>query len=99
MWWSVPMAGKLDPRWEGEWVVKSVKSSISTENVTVNGLKVACTNRVRRRYIPDVKDCTIYGANDAKTCAESCARGDWVPPGIEHVILPSSENMFESVSC
>jgi len=34
------MAGKLDPRWEGEWVVKSVKSSISTENVTVNGLRL-----------------------------------------------------------
>jgi len=46
-----------------------------------------------------VKDYTIYGADDAKTCTESRARGDWVPPGIEHVILPSSENMFESVSC
>ena len=26
VWLSVPTAGKLDPRWEGEWVVKSVKN-------------------------------------------------------------------------
>jgi len=31
IWHSVPTAGKLDPKWEGEWAVKSVKSPVSVE--------------------------------------------------------------------
>ena len=31
VWLSVPTAGKLDPKWEGRWVVKSVKNPVSIE--------------------------------------------------------------------
>jgi len=31
VWLSIPTAGKLDPRWKGDWVIKSMKSSITAE--------------------------------------------------------------------
>ena len=76
VWLSIPTAGKLDPRWEGEWVVKSVKSPASVEICDSKLTKVVHTNRLRHHYIPDVKDCTTHKVEDANTCAESCGRGD-----------------------
>lgn len=29
VWLSIPTAGKLDPRWEGGWTVKSIKSPLN----------------------------------------------------------------------
>ena len=29
VWLSVPTVGKLDPRWEGGWIIQAVKSSIT----------------------------------------------------------------------
>ena len=45
VWLFIPTAGKLEPRWEGEWVVKSVKSPV---NVEKNGrrTRVVHTNRL-----------------------------------------------------
>ena len=94
VWLSVPTAGKLDPRWEGEWVVKSVKSPVSVEICDSKRTKVVHTNRLRHRYIPDLKDSTIHGAEDASTSTDTHVRGDWAPPGIEHIILPSLEEML-----
>ena len=31
VWLSVPTAGKLDPRWEGRWRIKAIKSSVNME--------------------------------------------------------------------
>ena len=31
VWLSIPTAGKLDPRWEGEWIVRAVKSPVNME--------------------------------------------------------------------
>ena len=31
VWLSIPTAGKFDPRWESEWVIKSVKSPVTME--------------------------------------------------------------------
>ena len=31
VWLSVPTAGKLDPKWEGDWKVQSVKSPLNVE--------------------------------------------------------------------
>ena len=31
VWLSIPTAGKLDPRWEGEWVIKSMKSPVTAK--------------------------------------------------------------------
>ena len=74
VWLSVPTAGKLDPRWEGKWVVKSVKSPVSIEIYDSKRTKVVHTNRLRHRYIPDVKECATHGAEDANTCTDTCAK-------------------------
>lgn len=50
--------------------------------------KVVHTNRLRHRYIPDMKDCTTDEVKDTNLRAESCARGNWAPAEIEHIILP-----------
>ena len=47
VWLSVPTAGKLDPKWEGEWVIKSVKSPINMEIDSGRILKVVRTNRLQ----------------------------------------------------
>lgn len=47
---SVPTAtaGKLDPKWEGEWTVKSVKSPVTIEiSNNKNSTKVVHTNHLR----------------------------------------------------
>ena len=31
VWLSVPTAGKLDPKWEGNWKISAVKSPVTTE--------------------------------------------------------------------
>ena len=53
VWLSVPKAGKLEPRWEGGWVVKSLKSPVNVEICDDKRTKVVhtYTNRVRDRYI------------------------------------------------
>jgi len=71
----VSMADKLDPLWEGEWVVKYVNSPVSIDS------KIMHTNRLRYHYIPDGKDCTTHGTEDDMTSDNACASG------IEHVIV------------
>ena len=43
VWLSVPTAGKLEPKWEGEWVIQSVQSKINdgkrTKTVHINCLR------------------------------------------------------------
>ena len=31
VWLSIPTAGKLDPRWEREWIIRAVKSHVNME--------------------------------------------------------------------
>jgi len=77
--------------------VKSVKSPVNIEICDSKRTKVMHTNRLRHRYIADRKDCATYGTEDTVTSDNTYARGDWAPPGIEHVILPTSDSMSEPV--
>ena len=66
VWLAVPTAGKLDPRWEGEWVVKTIKSPVNVEitdgkHTKVVHTKVVHTNRLQHRYIPGVVSSANYG--------------------------------------
>ena len=45
---SVPTAGKLDQRWEGSWIVRSIKSSVTVEITDGERTKVVHTNRLHR---------------------------------------------------
>ena len=47
MWLSVPTAGKLSPRWEGKWTVKTVLSQINMEITDGRQNKVAHINHLQ----------------------------------------------------
>jgi hypothetical protein len=52
VWLSVPTAGKLDPRWEGNWKVTAVKSPVTMEISNGNRKKVTHVNRLHLRVQP-----------------------------------------------
>ena len=61
---AVPTAGKLDPRWEGEWVVKTIKSPVNVEITDGKRTKVVHTNRLQHHYIPCIKfSCYSFHVN------------------------------------
>ena len=52
VWLSVPTAGKLQPRWEGNWRIKTVKSPITVEITDDKQTRIVHTNRLRHRIQP-----------------------------------------------
>ena len=44
IWLSAPTAGKLQPRWEGDWVIKNVKGPTNMEITNGKNTKVVHTN-------------------------------------------------------
>ena len=49
MWLSIPTAGKLDPRWEGKWKVKIMRSPVTMEITDGKRTKVVHVNRLQPR--------------------------------------------------
>eukprot|EP00731_Ephydatia_muelleri_P010889 Em0005g1475a len=87
VWLSVPTAGKLDPRWEGNWTVRSTKSSVTVEITDGERTKVVHTNRLHRRTLPAVKS---QLAPHSATPADSSTQ-PWEPPGVDHFEQPTSQ--------
>ena len=52
VWLSVPTAGKLDPRWEGNWMISAVKSPVTIEITDGKRKKVVHVNRLHHRVQP-----------------------------------------------
>ena len=52
VWLSIPKAGKLSPRWEGNWKVKQVKSDVNIEISDGYRSKVTHVNRLQHRIQP-----------------------------------------------
>ena len=46
---SVPTAGKLDPKWEGKWVVRSIKTPITLEITDGDRTRVVHVNHLQPR--------------------------------------------------
>ena len=86
VWLSIPTAGKLDPRWEGEWVIKSMKSPITAEICDGRRTRVVHTNRLQRRFIPGQLDTAeLDDINNRRECT------DWAPPSVDHIVLSPAE--------
>jgi len=83
VWLSIPTAGKLDPRWEGRWVVKSVKSPLTMEITDGTRTKVVHVNRLHQRVQPHATE-KIEGNTVHPTS------NDWAPPQVDHYIVPMS---------
>lgn len=82
VWLSIPTAGKLDPRWEGGWVVQSVKSPLTIEITRNNQQKVVHVNRLRHRIQPSLSE------SENTTTPQSLVGQQWQPPGIDHISVP-----------
>ena len=82
VWLSVPTAGKLHPRWEEEWVIKSVKSPLSMEITNGKNTKVVHTNRLQYRNIPSYTRLQEAEPNTAITNRQ------WHAPTVDHLYLP-----------
>ena len=77
VWLSVPVAGKLDPKWEGGWKVTSVKSPVTVAISDGKRNKVVHINRLQHRVQPMESD---------EHAAESSPMEQWRPPEVEHFI-------------
>ena len=49
VWLSVPTAGKLDPRWKGNWTIKSIKSPVNVKITDGRQSRVVHINCVQWR--------------------------------------------------
>ena len=86
VWLSVPTANKLEPKWEGKWIVISIKTPVTVEITDGKRTKVVHTNRLRHRIQPDSSENTL---------AEDTTKV-WSPPQVEHFIedtpIPARRN-------
>jgi len=78
VWLSVPTAGKLQPRWEGDWKVTAIKSPVTIQIYNGRKSKVVHSNRLRHRFQAAV--------NSSESSVTENPAPTWNPPMIEHFI-------------
>jgi len=84
----VPTAGKLDPKLEGGWVGKSVKSPVRIKIHDGKRTKFVHFSRLQHRCVPGLKNTNTTKRDDE---ADSGTRDDWSPPGIEHLTISAAD--------
>ena len=77
VWLSIPIAGKLQPRWEGKWKVVEMKGPVTVQITDGRRTKVVHINRLRHRNQPF--EAPEYASNYFQ-------RGVWQPVQTEHYI-------------
>ena len=82
VWLSVPTAGKLNPWWEGGWIIQAVKSPVTVKISDGQRTKVVHVNRLRYRWIPQQSD------SGEETSISNSTTTTWQPPQIDQLILP-----------
>jgi len=75
VWLSVPTAGKLDPRWEGGWIIQSVKSPITYTIHDGKRTRTVHVNRLRPR---------LQVTPTSDDAVPPLHQNDWAPPLVEH---------------
>ena len=84
VWLSQPTAGKLDPKWDGSFTVKSIYSPVTLQISNGKTTKVVHLNRLRHRLQP---------ANHDTVHPVTLQALPWTAPQITHVEL---DNLAES---
>ena len=79
VWLSIPTAGKLDPRWEGGWTVKSVQSPTTYTISDGSRIRTVHINRLQPRV--QAVDVSIPNQQTHAT--------NWEAPQIEHDVIDS----------
>ena len=77
VWLSIPTADKLDPKWESNWKITSLKSPITVEISDGKHYKVVHINRLQ----PRVQPMEANFSSDVTPHVQP-----WCPPQIEHFI-------------
>ena len=80
VWLSIPTAGKLSPRWEGDWTIQEVKSAVTMKITYGHHSKVVHVNHLRHRIQKQPEE-----IEEPQGIGEAL----WVPPEIDHLIIPS----------
>ena len=83
VWLSIPTAGKLDPRWEGEWIIQEVVSP--TTYTTHDGYRTRTVHIDRLRQRLQVVTTSLPHT--------SFPLKDWTPPSIEHHFVTEDHNL------
>ena len=91
VWLSIPTAGKLDPRWKRDWVIKSMKSSITAEICDSKCTRVVHTNRLQHCYLPGQRDCA-----ESSNADNTNKHPDWAPPSVDHFVVSPPEQSATS---
>ena len=78
VWLSVPVAGKLEPKWEGGWRVTSVLSPVTIAISDGKRNRVVHINRLQRRIQPMETDGLM---------ADSPSVPQWRPPEVDHFFV------------
>ena len=85
VWLSVPTAGKLDPRWEGKWRIKAIKSPVNMDISDGTHTKVVHTNRLQHRNLPSF--CDRLETETHKNAPYDDTQQSWNPPTVDHVYI------------
>ena len=86
VWLTSPITGKLDPKWEGDWGVKTVNGPTTYTISDGKRTRVVHVNRLRPRIQPSL----VPVSPDSKVV--EC----WSPPSIEHEIMDADESPTET---
>ena len=81
VWLSIPTAGKLDPRWEGDWEVVAVKGPVNVKISDGERTKIVHINRLQHRILP----------SSIPTLSQTFSKPvmqPWNPPQVEHFVEP-----------
>ena len=77
VWLSAPTAGKLEPWWEGDWIIKSVKGPTSMEITKGKNTKVV-----------HMQHCNVPSPSDGIDPNMAVTYQQWNPPTVDHVYVP-----------
>ena len=86
VWLASPTAGKLDPKWEGNWKVQTIKGPTTYTISDGTRTKTVHVNRLRPRMQP-----ALIAASP-----ESEVSDYWSPPSIEHDVVDVEESPTEA---
>ena len=86
VWLTSPTSGKLDPKWEGDWEVKTVNGPTRYAISDGKQTRVVHVNRLR----PLIQPALVSASPDSKVA--EC----WSPPSIEHEIMDADESTTET---
>ena len=87
VWLSIPTAGKLDPRWEGEWIITSIGSPTTYTIHDGRRTKTVHINRLRRRLQAHSTTTT--------TAPLPLPQEDWAPLLVEHHFVTDDHELPE----